>query len=115
MPRPKKTPIQHDPVVTRFGQRLRALRTERGMSQAELARQAQVTVNYVSKLEKLKVRSNEEGLIGKGRETAVQVGRQLQEKQDALLDSAQGFDRYLGAVVLLLHIQVDPFECSQQQ
>ena len=37
--------------MARFGQRLRELRLARGMSQAELARQAEVTTNYVSRLE----------------------------------------------------------------
>jgi transcriptional regulator with XRE-family HTH domain len=50
MPRPKKT-IRHDEIVARFGQRLREFRLARGMSQAELARQAEVTTNYVSRLE----------------------------------------------------------------
>lgn len=50
MPQRKKT-IRHDAIVARFGQRLRELRLARGMSQAELARQADVTTNYVSRLE----------------------------------------------------------------
>jgi transcriptional regulator with XRE-family HTH domain len=50
MPRAKK--IKHDEIVTHFGQRLREVRLSRGMSQAELAKQAQVTTNYISKLEK---------------------------------------------------------------
>lgn len=47
----KKKTIRHDPIVARFGHQLRELRLARGMSQAELARQADVTVNYVSRLE----------------------------------------------------------------
>lgn len=47
----RKKHIRHDEVVARFGQRLRELRLARGMSQAELARQAEVTTNYVSRLE----------------------------------------------------------------
>jgi len=50
MPQRKKT-IRHDEIVARFGQRLRELRLARGMSQAELARQAEVTTNYISRLE----------------------------------------------------------------
>jgi transcriptional regulator with XRE-family HTH domain len=50
MPQRKKT-IRHDAIVTRFGQRLREVRLARGMSQSELARQAAVTTNYVSRLE----------------------------------------------------------------
>jgi transcriptional regulator with XRE-family HTH domain len=48
----KKKTIRHDEIVARFGQRLRELRLSRGMSQAELARQAEVTTNYVSRLER---------------------------------------------------------------
>jgi transcriptional regulator with XRE-family HTH domain len=50
MPQRKKT-IRHDAIVTRFGERLRELRLARGMSQAELASQAEVTTNYISRLE----------------------------------------------------------------
>src|SRR3954447_16450120 len=50
MPQRKKT-IRHDAIVARFGVRLRELRLARGMSQAELARQAEVTTNYISRLE----------------------------------------------------------------
>jgi len=48
----KKKSIQHDEIVTRFAERLRQLRLERGMSQSELASQAQVTTNYISRLER---------------------------------------------------------------
>src|SRR4051812_23517495 len=53
MPRRKKKPqkIQHEPVVARFAARLRELRTARGMSQAQLAEKAQISTNYLSKLE----------------------------------------------------------------
>ncbi len=50
MPQRKKT-IQHDEIVARFGERLRELRLARGMSQSELAGQADVTTNYISRLE----------------------------------------------------------------
>jgi transcriptional regulator with XRE-family HTH domain len=50
MPQRKKT-IRHDEIVARFGERLREVRLSRGMSQAELARQAEVTTNYISRLE----------------------------------------------------------------
>jgi transcriptional regulator with XRE-family HTH domain len=50
MPQRKKT-IKHDEIVARFGVRLRELRLARGMSQAELAGQADVTTNYISRLE----------------------------------------------------------------
>jgi transcriptional regulator with XRE-family HTH domain len=50
MAKRKKT-IRHDEIVALFGQRLRERRLERGMSQAELAHQAEVTTNYVSRLE----------------------------------------------------------------
>lgn len=47
----KKKVIRHDEIVARFGQRLRECRLARGMSQAELASQAEVTTNYISRLE----------------------------------------------------------------
>jgi transcriptional regulator with XRE-family HTH domain len=50
MPQRKKH-IRQDEIVARFGQCLRELRLARGMSQAELARQAEVTANYISRLE----------------------------------------------------------------
>jgi transcriptional regulator with XRE-family HTH domain len=50
MPRPKKR-IRHDEIVARFGAKLRELRLARGMSQGELAQKAEITTNYVSRLE----------------------------------------------------------------
>ena len=50
MPGPKKQ-IDHDPIVARFGQRLREIRASRGMTQAELAEKAQVTISYITRLE----------------------------------------------------------------
>ena len=50
MPRPKKQ-IDHHPVVARFGQRLKEVRTGRGMTQAQLAEQAEVTLSYITRLE----------------------------------------------------------------
>jgi transcriptional regulator with XRE-family HTH domain len=50
MPRSKKQ-IKHDEIVTRFGEKLRELRLARCMSQGELAKQAEVTTNYISRLE----------------------------------------------------------------
>jgi transcriptional regulator with XRE-family HTH domain len=50
MPRPKKQ-IEHDPIVARFGQRLREFRISRGLTQAQLAEKAQVTVSYITRLE----------------------------------------------------------------
>ena len=47
----KRQPISHDEVVRRFAARLRELRRARGMTQAELARVAHVTVTYVGRLE----------------------------------------------------------------
>jgi transcriptional regulator with XRE-family HTH domain len=49
-PRTKK--IRHDEIVERFGAKLREFRLARGMSQGELASQADVTTNYISRLEK---------------------------------------------------------------
>ena len=47
----RKTKIKYDEVVERFAHRLRELRVERGMTQAELAQKAKVTTTYISKLE----------------------------------------------------------------
>jgi transcriptional regulator with XRE-family HTH domain len=47
----RKTKIEHEEDVERFARRLRELRVERGMTQADLARRAEVTTTYVSKLE----------------------------------------------------------------
>jgi transcriptional regulator with XRE-family HTH domain len=43
--------IEHDAIVRLFGARLRELRHSRGMTQAQLAERAQVTVSYVGRLE----------------------------------------------------------------
>jgi transcriptional regulator with XRE-family HTH domain len=51
MPGPKKH-IQHDAIVRRFGDRLRSIRASRGMTQAELAEKAEVSVAYVGRLER---------------------------------------------------------------
>jgi transcriptional regulator with XRE-family HTH domain len=51
MPQNRKR-IQHDEIVERFGLKLKELRLSRGMSQGELAGQAHVTTNYISRLEK---------------------------------------------------------------
>lgn len=51
MPRPKKKQIVHHPVVARFGQRLKEIRTGRGMTQVQLAERAEVTLSYVTRLE----------------------------------------------------------------
>jgi len=47
----RKTTIHHAEIVQRFSVRLRELRRSRGMTQIELARQAEVTVSYIWKLE----------------------------------------------------------------
>jgi transcriptional regulator with XRE-family HTH domain len=47
----RKTKIEHEEVVERFARRLKELRPERGMTQADLAEKAGVTTTYVSKLE----------------------------------------------------------------
>ena len=46
-----KSRIRQAEIVQRFGERLRELRRSRGMTQAELAREAQVTVSYIWRLE----------------------------------------------------------------
>ena len=48
---PKKTPIAHADIVRRFAERLKERRSALGLTQAELARRAEVTVNYVGRLE----------------------------------------------------------------
>jgi transcriptional regulator with XRE-family HTH domain len=48
----RKTKIEHEEVVERFARRLRELRAERGMTQADLAGRAEVTPTYMSKLER---------------------------------------------------------------
>jgi transcriptional regulator with XRE-family HTH domain len=47
----RKRHIRQAEVVKRFANRLREVRLSRGMTQATLARQAQVTVSYIWKLE----------------------------------------------------------------
>jgi len=44
--------IEHDAVVTWFASRMRQLRSERGMTQAELAEAAQVSPAYIGRLER---------------------------------------------------------------
>ena len=51
MPRRRKTRIRHAEIVRLFAARLRELRRSRGLTQAELARQAHVSVAYVGRLE----------------------------------------------------------------
>ena len=51
MPQAKKR-IEYDKVVRQFGVQLRQLRTNRGMTQAELADAAAVSVAYVGRLER---------------------------------------------------------------
>ncbi len=47
----KRRRIQHAEIVELFAARLREVRHSRGMTQAELARQAHVTVSYIGRLE----------------------------------------------------------------
>src|SRR5947207_16005891 len=47
----RKTRIEHAEIVRLFAARLRELRHSRGMTQAELARQAKVTTSYIGRLE----------------------------------------------------------------
>lgn len=47
----RKSRVQQADIVQAFAARLRELRRSRGLTQAELARQARVTVSYVWKLE----------------------------------------------------------------
>lgn len=50
MPKQKRA-IRHAEIVTLFATRLRQLRSSRGMTQADLAHEASITVSYVWKLE----------------------------------------------------------------
>ncbi|MES2790041.1 MAG: helix-turn-helix transcriptional regulator [Planctomycetota bacterium] len=47
----RKVKIKHGEIVRLFAARLREVRNSRGMTQAELARQAQVTTSYIGRLE----------------------------------------------------------------
>jgi transcriptional regulator with XRE-family HTH domain len=47
----RKRRIEHAEVVRLFAARLRELRHSRGLTQAELARQAHVTTSYIGRLE----------------------------------------------------------------
>lgn len=47
----RKTRIRHAEIVQQFATRLREIRQARGMTQAELARQAHVALSHLSKLE----------------------------------------------------------------
>jgi transcriptional regulator with XRE-family HTH domain len=47
----RKARIQHAEIVGRFAVRLRELRHSRGLTQAELGREAKITASYVGRLE----------------------------------------------------------------
>ncbi len=47
----RKRNIKQAPIVRVFAERLKALRTSRGMTQKELATEAQITLSYISRLE----------------------------------------------------------------
>lgn len=47
----RKKQIDHDPIVARFGRRLREVQVSRGLTQAQLAEKAEVTVSYITRLE----------------------------------------------------------------
>ncbi len=48
---PKRVQIEHAPVVARFSAALRARRLSLGLTQAQLAERATVSVNYMTRLE----------------------------------------------------------------
>ncbi|MEO2088838.1 MAG: helix-turn-helix transcriptional regulator [Gemmataceae bacterium] len=52
MPSRKKQRVQHAEIVQRFSRALRTRRQSAGMTQAELARRSQVTVSYITRLER---------------------------------------------------------------
>ena len=47
----KTNSIEHDAIVKRFAQRLRELRLSRGLTQKDLAKRADITETYLSRLE----------------------------------------------------------------
>jgi transcriptional regulator with XRE-family HTH domain len=47
----KKSTVRQAAIVVAFGERLRGTRTAKGMTQRELATQAQITFSYISRLE----------------------------------------------------------------
>ncbi|MCE9566993.1 MAG: helix-turn-helix domain-containing protein [Planctomycetes bacterium] len=51
MAKDHKEQVKHAECVIRFGKRLKDVRGSRGMTQAELAKKAQVTASYVWRLE----------------------------------------------------------------
>lgn len=51
MAKKQQRQINHDPIVSRFGRRLRELRASRGLTQAQLAERSEVTVSYITRLE----------------------------------------------------------------
>ena len=51
MARTRKRRIEHEEVVRLFAGRLREVRRSRGLTQADLARQARITASYVWRLE----------------------------------------------------------------
>src|ERR1700722_19730089 len=48
---PRRTPIRHDVIVAAFAEQLRRTRRSRGMTQRDLARAANLTESYISRLE----------------------------------------------------------------
>lgn len=47
----KKTKIEHADIVRRFAERLKEKRVALGLTQAELAKRSDVTLNYIGRLE----------------------------------------------------------------
>ena len=47
----KKTKIEHADIVRRFAERLKEKRLALGLTQAELAKRSDVTLNYIGRLE----------------------------------------------------------------
>jgi transcriptional regulator with XRE-family HTH domain len=48
----RREPIEHEAIVQRFADRLRELRSARGMTQLELATSAGIAVSYAGRLER---------------------------------------------------------------
>ncbi len=72
---------RHD-IVVRFGKRLRELRLERGLSQATLAERAEVTPEYVSRIER--------GQVGPSMEVTGRLAQALNLEVQALFESSAG-------------------------
>ena len=80
----RRTPIQHDAIVTAFAEKLKQARRSRGMTQRDLARVTGLTESYISRLEN--------GAIAPGIDLVARLARALGTPMAELLplaDSAE--------------------------